>query len=76
MDKNKLKKLVEIQYKLHDCCGNCVHSKIKKNSDFGICSIHNYFHLKHTNSKRNLSINRYGSCPEHIANNKSQWKGF
>ena len=60
MDKNKLKTLKENHYKINDCCHFCKHSIFK--SDFGICKIITYKHLKHNESERQLSIHTTGVC--------------
>ena len=60
MDNNKKDKLKEIGYTIQNTCGICVHSNI--NANWGTCNLHTYYHLKHTESKRHLSIYRGGSC--------------
>jgi hypothetical protein len=64
MDKNKLQKLREIGYTLRNCCANCEHGMFPSNN-FGTCSVHKYRHLKHTGELRDLSIHKYGCCPDH-----------
>jgi hypothetical protein len=63
MDKNKLKELNAIGYKVLACCALC--SNFEKgnieNSLFGTCSKHNYLHLKHE-QVRNLSVSIFGNC--------------
>jgi hypothetical protein len=61
MDENKLKKLVHVGYEIRKCCGLCKHGQFK-HDDWGTCKLHDYEHLKHTQSKRQLSIYRYGTC--------------
>lgn len=63
MDANKLKKLQEIGYKVHPCCGLCKHGKFRPNNDFGDCTIQGYKHLKHTAESKPLSVVRLGGCP-------------
>lgn len=67
MDANKLKKLKEINYEITPSCGMCKFSQFAGTIDFGTCSLHTYEHLKHSDSKRELSIYRYGSCHFFIA---------
>lgn len=62
MDANKQKKLEEIKYAIKRCCGLCIYSKIEPHQEWGTCDFHEYDHEKHTQSKRYLSINRFGSC--------------
>ena len=63
MDENKRLKLVEIKYEVQRCCGMCVHGDFDGN-DFGVCFKHSYQHLKHTGDNRDLSVFKYGSCPD------------
>ena len=70
MDKNKLAKLKEVEYKVHKVCGNCAwYGRTSKGSMdsklFDICFKHNYHHLKHNDSDRELSTTTFGSCQEH-----------
>lgn len=65
MDENKLTLLKQIQYHIRKCCGNCRYSILKSHVDWGVCTAHRYRHLKHTDSIRQLSINRYGCCSVH-----------
>jgi len=62
MDANKLKKLRDEGYTISKCCGACKHGSFAGSYLFGCCSIKSYNHLKHTESKRPLSIIQYGSC--------------
>jgi len=62
MDENKLKKLKEIGYKIQECCGVCNFRNFNLGAEFGMCLCYKYEHKKHTESKRHLSINRYGHC--------------
>ena len=65
MDANKLKVLQEEGYKIQKVCALCTHGGFKKNGDeWGLCAIHVYEHLKHSDETRNLSINKFGTCPE------------
>jgi hypothetical protein len=63
MDDNKLKKLKVLGYQVNKACGLCQHGQFKPGSDFGTCSVVTYTHLKHTGEDRQMSINRYGVCP-------------
>ena len=70
MDANKLKVLQDINYTIRKTCGNCEHAFLNTRDtkgivDFGLCTIQFYNHEKHTNSKRELSINEYGYCSKH-----------
>jgi hypothetical protein len=63
MDANKLEKLREIDYHVPKTCGLCVHSSFGSPSGFwGECLKHSYDHLKHSDSRRHLSIFRGGTC--------------
>jgi hypothetical protein len=68
MDPNKLKTLKDIGYKIHPCCRLCEHSKFASGStltspsNWGTCKTQTYDHQKHTESKRQLSINVLGGC--------------
>jgi hypothetical protein len=63
MDANKREVLVEIGYKI-ESCGMCKHSEITPSTDFGVCGLYTYEHLKHAPvaNLRQLSINRHGTC--------------
>lgn len=65
MDANKLKVLQDLKYTIRKVCENCKFSKGLNNSDFGTCAKHSYNHLKHTDAKRELSINKFGYCESH-----------
>lgn len=60
MDANKRKVLFDIEYQIQRTCENCMFSKL--NGDWGICTLHDYKHLKHTDETRHLSIHRTGQC--------------
>lgn len=62
MDSNKLQKLKEIGYELQKSCTLCTHSIFHGGKDLGACKRFTYKHLKHTDSKRDLSIHRSGMC--------------
>lgn len=64
MDANKLRVLNSIEYTVHKCCGLCHRAEFPINSEWGLCSLHDYTHQKHTETMRALSINKYGSCDE------------
>ena len=61
MDKNKLKRLEEVGYKINDCCAICIHGEFP-NNDFGTCKKYTYKHQKHSLSERQLSICKTGVC--------------
>jgi len=64
MDENKRQKLHDIGYTIAPCCGICANGFIKSGTDWGVCTVkaHEYEHLKHTDSRRALSIHRLGCC--------------
>jgi len=63
MDKNKLIKLKECEYKIQKCCSLCQWSVfLPFSSYFGTCMKIHYKHLKHFDEERELSINRWGVC--------------
>lgn len=64
MDENKLKELKRVGYEIHKCCGLCENFACLGLSDFGTCKVITYQHLKHSDAKRQLSVNRYGSCKD------------
>ena len=63
MDADKLRKLKEIDYRMLLVCALCRHSCFHHN-DWGTCSKHSYRHQKHTDSKRDLSVSKFGTCPD------------
>jgi hypothetical protein len=63
MDADKRRKLIEVDYAIHPCCGLCEHADVPAMSDWGTCKAHDYQHEKHTGERRQLSINRLGWCP-------------
>lgn len=63
MDANKRKVLIDIGYKIQPCCGLCKHS-VFPNGNWGGCNIQTYDHLKHSDSRRQLSIHKFGTCPK------------
>lgn len=66
MDANKLKVLQEIGYKIQPTCGSCEAGVFADpKSEFGSCVLYTYDHQKHSGADRQLSINRYGCCPEY-----------
>ena len=63
MDANKLKKLREIGYKISPSCRICVHGRFPSTLGmWGTCMKFSYDHLKHSDQKRELSVNAFGSC--------------
>lgn len=62
MDENKRLKLIEIKYKIQKCCRNCKYYLCIGHNNFGVCEKYSYFHLKHNESKRQLSVNEDGIC--------------
>ena len=72
MDKNKLKVLQDIDYKVQRTCGNCdwfVGDSYTKSIMFSTCSKHTYEHKKHIGPERKLSVHRDGVCDKH------EWNG-
>jgi hypothetical protein len=63
VDANKKQELLNIGYRIPGTCGICVHGQFNQDA-FGTCAIHEYRHLKHTGSKRQLSVYVYGRCPK------------
>ena len=63
MDRNKLKVLRDLGYKVLPTCGLCRHSSFPQN-EWGTCSANKYQHLKHTGEMRDLSIHKSGTCPK------------
>lgn len=81
MDINKLTKLRELHYQILPTCGMCKHSSFRRDSDFGTCNQYTYQHLKHSDSKRQLSIYRAGHCDGWMRNEDellplNTWKEF
>lgn len=64
MDKNKLQVLRDVGYKIQPVCGLCKHGQFNFSNLFGACTIRTYKHLKHSAVAKDLSISRYGTCPE------------
>ena len=63
MDANKEEKLKEIGYQVKPCCFLCKHSKFpNKESGWGTCTKYSYDHIKHSDTERELSINKNGIC--------------
>jgi hypothetical protein len=62
MDKNKLAELRRIDYRIPKTCGLCKHGVFVGINEWGGCAIQTYDHLKHSESKRQLSIFKGGSC--------------
>ncbi len=66
MDVNKLDKLKDLGYSISRCCGNCNFAMMNNVQPFGTCQHHSYDHKKHSDTVRELSINRYGACGDHL----------
>ena len=64
MDKNKLGELRRIGYRIPKTCGLCKHGVFVGVNEWGGCAVRTYDHLKHSDSKRQLSIYKGGSCPD------------
>lgn len=80
MDKNKLKKLHKMVYKISPNCGLCKHGQFFGYGTFGSCAINTYDHGKHT-ATRFVSIRRDGHCPQFEVEPKNielldAWKEF
>lgn len=66
MDENKRLKLVEIGYEIRPTCNTCIYGRFDNLYEiFGTCKKYSYEHLKHSDKKRELSVFKAGSCPEH-----------
>jgi len=84
MDVNKLKTLQELKYRIKKCCGICIHGRFATTCDwFGCCEAKQYQHQKHSDSQRQLSVYRYGSCDDFRINSDiddmllgQQWSEF
>jgi hypothetical protein len=64
-DANKFAKLEEIEYTIPMTCALCVNGQFPSDrAPWGLCSKHQYKHLKHTGPERGISIHRTGSCFE------------
>lgn len=69
MDANKRLKLIDIGYEVKPVCMTCVNGRFDNEFEvFGTCRKHDYVHLKHSQSRRELSVFRAGSCPDHEMN--------
>jgi len=64
MDQNKFEKLEKVGYRIGPCCGLCEHGTFEPTHMWGTCAVHTYMHKKHTDSKRQLSIHRFGRCKD------------
>jgi len=65
MDNNKLKVLQELPYVIQRCCGLCKFGTFPGlGSNWGTCKENSYEHQKHSDANRQLSINKFGSCPK------------
>ena len=69
MDANKEKKLHDIGFRILQTCALCEHGCFP-NDDWGTCSKHSYEHLKHSESSRDLSVHKNGSCNDFSVNEK------
>jgi len=63
VDENKAIRLRKLGYKLHKTCGRCKFGNLTKNTRWGSCKLHTYFHLKHQ-KEMPLSINASGVCDD------------
>lgn len=69
MDENKRLKLVEIGYEIKPVCMTCSYGRFDNAFEiFGTCRKHSYVHLKHSQSTRELSVFKAGSCSDHDPN--------
>ena len=80
MDANKLVKLQDINYRMCKVCGLCLHGNFPS-YEWGTCRLYKYNHLKHSETTRELSIHKFGSCKhfelnESRINNLGTFKGF
>ncbi len=67
MDQNKLKVLNDIGYAIRKTCATCEYSLFTqaRGNNWGLCFAKTYEHLKHTGPERQLSINKFGHCPQY-----------
>ena len=63
MDANKLAELRRIGYAVRPSCGLCKHGQFPSD-EWGTCAVRVYQHEKHSESTRNLSVHRNGSCAD------------
>jgi hypothetical protein len=70
-DANKFKKLEEIGYSIHPCCGLCRYGDFANAiALWGYCGRHTYQHGKHTEESRPLGVHRLGCCSRGFTLNK------
>lgn len=62
-DENKMEKAREVNLRVAECCGNCVH-RVRTWGEVCDCKLHDYFHLKHA-SLRQMPAFRYFVCDSH-----------
>ena len=63
MDANKKAKLKEAGYEIRECCALCVSGEFNAPASiWGECRTHLYDHLKHSDSRRQASVCRFGWC--------------
>jgi len=63
MDANKLAELRRVGFRVRRTCGLCAHGTFGED-EWGTCAVRTYEHLKHSDSKRHLSVHAVGSCPD------------
>ena len=79
MDANKAEVLRELAYVLRRTCSNCLFGEFQGRQEWSTCSKHEYDHQKHSDTKRQLSVNRSGYCTYHKWSdqfNVGLWKEF
>ena len=76
MDANKRDVLIDIGYTIMPACGRCRFKDIDPGKDWGTCKVMSYDHEKHTESRRRLSINRYGHCESFVLDPSEDLQGY
>jgi len=63
-DEAKLAKAREIDLRVAECCGNCIHRSPSPGGVQGRCKLHSYMHQKH-DGRRQMPGFRYFVCKDH-----------
>jgi hypothetical protein len=61
-DKEKMRRLDLVGYRVLPTCGLCEHASIPQGRVWGSCARHAYQHETHTGPARPLSVHASGSC--------------
>jgi hypothetical protein len=77
MDVDKLKLLLAEGYHIPGQCGLCVHGSFgDASASFGTCDIKAYEHGKHTETRRQMSVFRGGSCKKDFLPDPKKLEGL